>query len=194
LLNSSFIEAKEKADLTFKVLTAGEDSKVLNNILIKIGKKAKIKNDWAVCGRKRALFCNNTYIIHSDESSVTNQEIRQIIKEKAKSVFWSMVEVKNKAKFSKVYQNSKSILLNDEAFAVSKPQLKIFIDELEASHGSTIGNIGEEELFYLKSRGIEEKIAKKMIILSFIKEIFKDEIDTEKMLKEFFDEQKKHTR
>ena len=62
----------------------------------------------------------------------------------------------------------------------SKPQLEIYIDDLEASHGSTTGQLDKAQLFYLRSRGIKEEDAKKMLILGFANEII-DSIENEDM-------------
>ena len=65
---------------------------------------------------------------------------------------------------------SKGILLTDTCAFFSKPELRIFADDVKCSHGSTIGPVDESALYYLRSRGINKNEAMKMIISSFIKE------------------------
>ena len=69
-------------------------------------------------------------------------------------------------------------MLNDGAYMASKPQLEIYIDDVEASHGSTIGELDAQQLFYLRSRGIAFEEARKMLILAFTNEII-DAIEDE---------------
>ena len=68
------------------------------------------------------------------------------------------------------YQLSKGILLTDNCSFFSKPELRIFADDVKCSHGSTIGPVDESALYYLRSRGINKNQAMKMIISSFIEE------------------------
>ena len=72
------------------------------------------------------------------------------------------------------YQLSKGILLTDDCSFFSKPELRIFADDVKCSHGSTIGPVDESALYYLRSRGISKKEAMKMIISSFIEEDLKN--------------------
>jgi len=80
--------------------------------------------------------------------------------------------VENTAAFSKAFQNSKTILLSDDASIAVTPHLEISIDELEASHGATYGDLDREALYYLKSRGIEESDAKIILLDAIRNEVF----------------------
>jgi len=80
--------------------------------------------------------------------------------------------VEETAAFSKAFQNSKTILLSDDSSIAVTPHLEISIDELEASHGATYGDLDREALYYLKSRGIEESAAKIMLLDAIRNEVF----------------------
>ena len=110
-------------------------------------------------------------IVHIGQSSVSNQRAKNILAEKARGIFDALIKVEHTGKYTKAHQNSKAILLNDGAYMASKPQLEIYIDDLEASHGSTTGQLDEAQLFYLRSRGIAKEEARKMLILAFANEI-----------------------
>lgn len=75
-----------------------------------------------------------------------------------------LTNVNKGGSFSKAFQNSKTILLSDDAVIKATPHLEIFIDELEASHGASCGELDEKSLFYLRSRGISEDRAKQMLL------------------------------
>ncbi|CAA6815966.1 MAG: Iron-sulfur cluster assembly protein SufD [uncultured Sulfurovum sp.] len=106
-------------------------------------------------------------IIHRGESSHSVQESKNILEGAARGIFDAIIKVEHSAKYTKTEQNSKTILLGDTAYMVAKPQLEIYIDELEASHGSTIGQLDIDQLFYLRSRGISEVEARKLLIIAF---------------------------
>lgn len=91
-------------------------------------------------------------------------------KASAKLNMFSIVEVT--AAFSKAFQNSQTILLSDDSFISVTPHLEILIDELEASHGATCGDLDQESIHYLESRGISEKDAKVMLLNALRNEVF----------------------
>ena len=87
--------------------------------------------------------------------------------------------VNESALFSKAFQNCNTILLSDEATIFAQPHLEIFIDELQASHGTTTGSLDKEQLLYLQSRGISKDKAYEMLLSAFENKIvdnIKDEI------------------
>ncbi len=117
-------------------------------------------------------------IIHEGKSSNSNQISKNILDNNARGIFDALIRVQNSAKWTKADQNSKSVLLHSGAYMASKPQLEIYIDDLEASHGSTTGQLDEAQLFYLQSRGINKVDAKKMLIIAFANEVISN-IDDE---------------
>ena len=72
------------------------------------------------------------------------------------------------------YQLSKGILLSDESYYHSKPELKIYADDVKCSHGSTIGPFDNEEIFYLRTRGLNQKDAKSLLVKAFCHDILGD--------------------
>jgi len=106
-------------------------------------------------------------ITHRGENSHSVQEAKNILEGASRGIFDALIKVEHAAKYSKTEQNSKTILLGNDAYMVAKPQLEIYIDELEASHGSTIGQLDIDQLFYLRSRGISVVEARKLLIIAF---------------------------
>jgi len=96
---------------------------------------------------------------------------KSIVREMATGIFDGRIRVDQKARYTNTRQHSSAILLNDNAFMEAKPQLEIYTDELEASHGATTGQLDEASLFYLRSRGIAHDEARKMLILAFANEL-----------------------
>jgi len=112
-------------------------------------------------------------IVHIGQNSKSNQNAKNILNNNSRGIFDALIRVTNSAKGTAAHQNSKAILLQSGAYMASKPQLEIYIDDLEASHGSTTGQLDEKALFYLRSRGIREVDARKMLILAFANEAIK---------------------
>ena len=81
------------------------------------------------------------------------------------------------------YQSNKNLLLSNEARVDTKPQLEIFNDDVKCSHGATVGQLEEEELFYLLSRGLNENLARNLLIYGFAEEII-NKIEIESIKKQ----------
>ncbi len=123
---------------------------------------------------------NKTFVKHSAEDCKSNQVYKGILNDRAKATYFSNTYVDQLAQKTEGYQLSKGILLSDNASYFSKPELKIFADDVKCSHGSTIGPIDENAIFYLRSRGMSKNAATKILISSFINEELSS-IDNEQM-------------
>lgn len=117
-------------------------------------------------------------IVHRGEHSTSKQIAKNILDGDARGIFDALIRVEHSAKYTKAEQNSKSILLHEKAYMASKPQLEIYIDELEASHGSTTGQLSEKQLFYLQSRGISYVEARKILVIAFANTLIEEVKDT----------------
>jgi Fe-S cluster assembly protein SufD len=129
-------------------------------------------------------------IIHKGEHSTSKQEAKNILDGDARGIFDALIRVEHSAKYTKAEQNSKAILLHEKAYMVAKPQLEIYIDELEASHGATTGQLDRKQLFYLQSRGISYVEARKMLVIAFANTLIETVKDTrhQERIKEAFEE------
>lgn len=121
--------------------------------------------------------------VHNNKNTYSNINYKHSLHDSSKAVFEAKTIVNENANFSKVLQSSNTILLSDDATIFAKPHLEISIDELEASHSSTVGSLNKDQLLYLQSRGIEESKANDMLLKAFENEIY-DNIKDEK-IKEF---------
>ncbi len=113
---------------------------------------------------------NKTYVSHLAEDCKSNQVYKGILNDNSKATYFSNTYVDSIAQKTEGYQLSKGILLSESAYYFSKPELKIYADDVKCSHGSTIGPIDENAIFYLRSRGITKNAATKMLVSSFINE------------------------
>ena len=113
---------------------------------------------------------NKTFVSHLAEDCKSNQVYKGILNDNAKATYFSNTFVDSIAQKTEGYQLSKGILLSESAYYFSKPELKIYADDVKCSHGSTIGPIDENAIFYLRSRGVSKNAATKMLVSSFINE------------------------
>ena len=113
---------------------------------------------------------NKTFVRHSSDDCKSNQAYKGILNDSSKATYFSNTHVDSVAQKTEGYQLSKGILLSKDAYFFSKPELKIYADDVKCSHGSTIGPIDENAIFYLRSRGISKNAAIKMLVSSFINE------------------------
>jgi len=110
----------------------------------------------------------NIQVRHNSGGCQSRQLFKGIVGGEAKASFDGLIFVGRNAQKTKAYQENHSILLSDTARAESRPQLEIYADDVECSHGSTSGFLNEEELFYMRSRGIPEREARRLQMVSFI--------------------------
>ena len=94
-----------------------------------------------------------------------------IIDDKATAVFNGKIFVQQQAQKTNAYQSNKNILLSESASVNAKPKLEIFADDVKCSHGCTIGRLDEEGMFYMRSRGVPEKMARNLLVHAFAMDI-----------------------
>ncbi|WP_185869605.1 Fe-S cluster assembly protein SufD [Blattabacterium cuenoti] len=148
----------------------------------------KIKNNlnFYSCGEKtysylygisllsgKQFLDNQTLIKHSYSNTYSYQLYKNILCRKSKGIFNGKIIINKSIKKVNAFQKNNNIVLSDEAYMYTKPQLEIYSNNVKCSHGCTIGNIQESELFYLQSRGIPEKNSKILLLLSLLEEILK---------------------
>lgn len=146
-----------------------ENSQYLVNGLVKIKNESDIKSTFKT--------------VHNNENCLSNITYKHILDDKTKAIFEAKSIVNEKALNSKVFQNSQTLLLSEDAVIFAQPHLEINIDELEASHGATTGSLDEEQIFYLMQRGISKQVAKNMLLKAVENKIYDKIID--KNIKEF---------
>ena len=109
-------------------------------------------------------FC----VRHLAAGALSSQDVRAVVGDQSVSGFDGLIHVAEGARATQAFQQAKILLLNDGATHHGKPELEIFHDDVICSHGVAIGNIDDEALFYLTSRGIPEKRARDMLLRAFI--------------------------
>lgn len=99
------------------------------------------------------------------------QHFKNVLKDVARTSFEGKIYVHEVAEKTEAFQMNHNLILGKRASANSKPNLEIFADDVKASHGATVGQIDQEQLFYLQTRGIPRRIAKQLLVQGFCQEI-----------------------
>ncbi|WP_372603715.1 Fe-S cluster assembly protein SufD [Actibacterium sp.] len=113
---------------------------------------------------------DTVFITHDAVNCESRQVFKKVLRSGATGVFQGKILVKPGAQKTDGYQISQSLLLDDDAQFLAKPELEIYADDVACSHGSTSGAIDETALFYLRSRGVPVKEATDMLTLAFLAE------------------------
>lgn len=119
----------------------------------------------------RQLADTHTCIDHAKPDGISRQSHKCIVDGAAHAVFNGKVLVRTGAQRTDSAQSSRNLLLSAKARVDTKPQLEIFADDVKCAHGATVGQLDNEELFYLKSRGLSEVAARNLLTYAFGAEI-----------------------
>ncbi len=110
---------------------------------------------------------NHTVVDNIKPHLLSNELYKGVIDDEATAIFNGKIFVQPDAQKINAFQSNKNILLSDTASVNTKPQLEIFADDVKCSHGCTVGQLDEEGLFYLQSRGISKSMAKSLLVHAF---------------------------
>lgn len=114
---------------------------------------------------------HHTLLCHLQPRTFSRQLYKGVLQERAHAVFNGRIHVARAAQRTDAIQHNKNLLLSDAALADSQPQLEIFADDVRCTHGGTIGQLDQEGLFYLQSRGISAAKARQIMVNAFAGEI-----------------------
>ena len=120
-----------------------------------------------------------TNINHLVENTKSYQLIKSVLDNSSKSVYQGKIYVSSEAQKTDGYQLSKAILLNENSEFNAKPELEIYADDVKCSHGSASGSLNENSIFYLRSRGLNHKEAKNLLIKGFLLDVIDKITDDE---------------
>lgn len=125
----------------------------------------------------------HSVIDHKVPNCTSHQTYKGVLNDKSRAVFNGKVFVRENAHGTDAQQSNKNLLLSNDARVDTKPQLEIFNDDVKCSHGATVGQLEEEELFYLLTRGLPQTLAKNLLTYGFAEEII-NKIGIESIKKE----------
>ena len=112
-----------------------------------------------------------TLVNHLAPNCQSNQKVKNVLSSESKAVYQGKIFVKDIAQKTDAYQLSKALLLDDKAEFNSKPELEIYADDVKCSHGSSSGNIDQDSLHYLMTRGLNRNESTKLLIKGFLNDV-----------------------
>ncbi|MSR65098.1 MAG: Fe-S cluster assembly protein SufD [Verrucomicrobiae bacterium] len=122
-------------------------------------------------GKGDQLIDHHTVIDHAKAHCESHEYYNGVLDEKARGVFNGKIFVRKDAQKTDAKQTSRALLLSDDAMVDAKPQLEIFADDVKCTHGSTVGQLDDDAIFYLRARGIGLQQARQMLVVAFAGEI-----------------------
>jgi Fe-S cluster assembly protein SufD len=120
-----------------------------------------------------------TNVNHLSENTKSYQLIKSVLNDNSKGIYQGKIFVNSKAQKTDGYQLSKALLLSENTEFDAKPELEIYADDVKCSHGSTSGNLDENSIFYLMSRGLSYKQSRELLINGFLMDVVEKITDSE---------------
>jgi Fe-S cluster assembly protein SufD len=153
-------------DVTSAIFGAKAARIEVDCLMKKDGGQAKIRS--LAIGSDKTHFDLHTNQIHIAPNCKSELSANAVMSDRARSVYYGLIEVAENAHGTDAYQSSKNLLLSEDARADSVPNLKILANEVKCSHGATVAQLNDDELFYMQSRGMSRKMAENLLVSGFI--------------------------
>ncbi len=167
------IHARQRQDSRFEshsiTLGAALARNDITTLFDATGCEATLNGLYLIGGRQHAD--NHTCIDHASPNGTSHEYYRSVLDGAARAVFNGKVIVRSGAQKTNARQANHNLLLSRDAEIDTKPQLEIHADDVQCAHGATIGQLDETQLFYLRSRGIEETMARNLLVHAFAHDV-----------------------
>jgi Fe-S cluster assembly protein SufD len=162
-----------KKDSNFNIHTITTGGKITrNNLRIALQDKnanAYLNGLYVLSGESHVD--NHTVVDHASPHCYSNELYKGVLDDKSQGIFNGKILVRKDAQKTNAFQSNKNILISDNASMNAKPQLEIFADDVKCSHGATTGQLDQEALFYLRSRGIGKELSQALLTIAFAGEV-----------------------
>ncbi len=170
-VTSTHLLQQEKSNIVINGMTMNNGF-TRNNYYCKLeGEYADLTLGGMAIGTGSQHIDNYSRIEHNKPNCHTNELFKYVLSDDSYGVFSGRILVAQDAQKTEAYQNNRNLLLSDKAKMQSKPQLEIYADDVKCSHGMTTGQLDEDALFYLRSRGIPADEAKMMLSVAFMEDV-----------------------
>ncbi len=151
------------------------------NLRVKVclqGDNAKSNIKCAYLSNKNNNLNIDIEVLHQCKNTTSNQKIKGLTTDESAVSLTAGIIIPKNTNGCEGYQNHRGILLSNKAKISATPQLEIWSEDVVCSHGSAVGPLPEEELFYLQTRGLKKTQAEKLLLSSFFNDIVPNEFDT----------------
>lgn len=170
-ITNTWIRQEKHSNASHNVITL-HGGKVRNNLRVTLeGEGANCDARGLFLSDRKQHVDNFTIIEHRKPNCTSNQHFKGVLDDMSTGAFSGKIHVYPDAQKTMAYQSSNNMLLTSDAKMHAKPQLEIYADDVKCSHGATVGQIDENALFYLRSRGIPHDEARMMLMFAFANEV-----------------------
>lgn len=171
LMNEDNVHIESNGNFTINTLTI-DGGWVRNALNITLdGQNIEANLNGFYMPRRKQFIDNHTRVDHRKPHCNSNELYKGVLNDQSTGVFNGKVYVQMDAQKTNAFQSCANILLSDDATMNTKPELEIYADDVKCSHGTTTGQLDEEALFYLKSRGLGEANARRLLTSAFIGDV-----------------------
>jgi len=112
-----------------------------------------------------------THVLHAVGGGKSNQLIKFVLDDNARGRFVGDLKIAQDAQQTEAHQTNRNLLLSDTAEMRTQPQLEIYADDVQATHGASTGQLDESAMFYMQQRGISKQKARQLLVNAFMKEV-----------------------
>ncbi len=179
------VSNNENKTLLLLLLDNGENSGEIK-VTIK-GENAKVQILGAIVGSGTQNIKLHTVQDHRGKNSTSDLLIKSVLFGQARLNYSGLINIEVGASKSNAYQKNQNILMSPKSWVQSRPYLEIKANDVRCTHGATIGKIDNEQMYYLKSRGISQTKAEKLILAGFLGEVI-NRIEDDKIKEEILKE------
>ena len=174
LVDNTWVQQETQSVATVDTFSFGGKF-IRNNLSFMLkGEHCESNMDAITINGEGQLTDHHTFVDHAIPNCNSNQLYKAIYDGNAKGVFNGKIMVQCDAQKTNAFQQNNNVLLSDRATIETKPQLEIFADDVACSHGCTVGQIDDDAMFYMRSRGIAEREAKAILLYAFSNDALKN--------------------
>ncbi|NCN59235.1 hypothetical protein COW99_05970 [Candidatus Roizmanbacteria bacterium CG22_combo_CG10-13_8_21_14_all_38_20] len=151
---------------------------LINNSTTRLDLRVELNGEGAhanilgiVIGKDNQVYNLNTYQIHKAAHTTSDLLVKGVFDGSSKLKYRGLIQIEKKAQNANAFQQENNLILSPLVKIDTRPELEIEANEVRCTHAATVGHINEEELFYLKSRGLSQKKAESLIVAGFLQQV-----------------------
>lgn len=173
-ITSTFVDQAEKSNVLINGITLHNGTTRNNYRMTFSGEHAEAHLCGMAIADKKQSVDNHTFIDHAVPHCTSNELFKYVLNDSSTGSFSGRILVREGAQKTSAYQTNRNLCATKEAHMYTKPQLEIYADDVKCSHGATVGQLDENALFYLRSRGIPEAEARMQLMFAFTNDVIEN--------------------
>ena len=173
-ITSTFVDQAEKSNVLINGITLHNGTTRNNYRMTFSGEHDEAHLCVMAIADKKQSVDNHTFIDHAVPHCTSNELFKYVLNDSSTGSFSGRILVREGAQKTSAYQTNRNLCATKEAHMYTKPQLEIYADDVKCSHGATVGQLDENALFYLRSRGIPEAEARMLLMFAFTNDVIEN--------------------